>query len=36
MNGAVRIDDSDTWFVFVNGICVGFRSAREYDATADE
>ena len=36
MNGAVRIDDSDTWFVFVNGICVGFSNAREYDATADE
>lgn len=36
MNGAVRIDDSDTWFVYVNGICVGFRNAREYDATADE
>ena len=36
MNGAVRIDDSDTWFVFVNGICVGFRKAREYDASADE
>lgn len=36
MNGAVRIDDSDTWFVFVNGICVGFSNAREYNATADE
>lgn len=36
MNGAVRIDNSDTWFVFVNGICVGFSNAREYNATADE
>lgn len=36
MNGAVRIDDSDTWFVFASGICIGFRNAREYDSTADE
>lgn len=35
MNGAVRIDDSDTWFVFVNGICVGYRNPRQYEPDAD-
>ena len=35
MNGAVRIDNSDTWFVFVKGICVGFTKGRQYDGIAD-
>lgn len=36
LNGAVRIDDSDTWFVFKNGICIGFRHARAYEENATE
>ena len=36
MDGAVRIDNSDTWFVFAKGICVGARKMREYDPNADE
>jgi len=36
MDGAVRIDNSDTWFVFAKGICVGARKMREYDSNADE
>lgn len=35
LNGAVRIDNSDTWFVFAGGICIGYRKAREYDSTAE-
>lgn len=35
MDGAVRIDNSDTWFVFAKGLCVGARNMREYDANAD-
>ena len=35
LNGAVRIDNSDTWFVFAGGICIGYRNAREYDSTAE-
>ena len=35
MDGAVRIDNSDTWFVFAKGICVGARKMREYDPNAD-
>lgn len=35
MDGAVRIDDSDTWFVFAKGICVGFRNGRAYEETAE-
>lgn len=35
INGAVRIDNSDTWFVFVNGICVGAQGMRQYDANSD-
>lgn len=35
MNGAYRIDDSDTWFVFAGGICVGVRNARQSDITAE-
>lgn len=36
MDGAVRIDDSDTWFIFAKGLCVGARKMREYDPNADE
>lgn len=36
LNGAVRIDDSDTWFVFAGGICIGYRNPRDYDPDADE
>lgn len=36
MDGAVRIDNSDTWFVFAKGICVGARKMRQYDPNADE
>lgn len=36
MDGAVRIDDSDTWFVFAKGLCVGARNMRQYDPNADE
>lgn len=36
MDGAVRIDNSDTWFVFAKGICVGARKSSQYDPNADE
>lgn len=36
IDGAIRIDDSDTWFVFAKGICVGARNMRQYDPNADE
>lgn len=36
LNGAYRIDDSDTWFVFAGGICVGVRKPRESDVTAEQ
>ncbi|MBD9166507.1 MAG: hypothetical protein EGQ00_05605, partial [Parabacteroides johnsonii] len=35
MSGAVRIDNSDTWFVFAGGVCIGYRNARQYDSTAE-
>ena len=35
-SGGVRIDDSDTWFIFVNGIFVGAKSAREYNESMDD
>lgn len=31
INGGYRIDDSDTWFIFRNGICIGVKSARAID-----
>lgn len=36
MNGAVRIDNSDTFLHFVRGICIGFSNARMYDQTNDQ
>lgn len=36
MNGAVRVDNSDTWFVFVNGICVGAQKMRQYNVESDD
>lgn len=36
MNGAVRMDNSDTFLHFVRGICIGFSNARMYDQTNDQ
>lgn len=35
-SGGVRMDNSDTWLIFVNGIFVGAREAREYNETMDD
>lgn len=35
LTGAARVDNSDTWYVFANGICVGVMDAREYNANSD-
>lgn len=35
ISGGIRIDNSDTWLIFVNGLCVGFSHARDYNANAD-
>lgn len=35
-SGGVRIDNSDTWFIFVNGLFVGAWDAREYNEKLDD
>lgn len=35
LKGAYRIDDSDTWFVFDNGICVACVKPRSVDLNTD-
>ena len=36
LKGAYRIDNSDTWFVFDNGICVACSSPRSVDLDTDK
>ena len=36
IDGAVRIDNSDTWFIFSRGICIGIKSPRTYYPDNDE
>lgn len=36
IDGAVRINNSDTWFIFARGICIGIKSPRTYYPDNDE
>ena len=36
IDGAVRIDNSDTWFIFARGICIGIKYPRTYYPDNDE